>query len=415
MEMLKKRIIRLLWGLMFILVVCWGVNFANIPAFHVEGNTIARNLGWMILPMDSEPIGRNVAWDSELPKFVQEDMEYAEERGYDIEYEFKGNIIHIEKIEDEWTLNVKTRMDFGSTWDGLTNFSMYQTSGHEIIVYGYTFMGEWFQKITLQKNEAEINTITYDVNLPLSEFYRGDSIGSMRVGGYSLMRENQTFTFYKDGWMISSQDFTHGVITDMSIYKGIIITETNSLYMMYVELMDGIPTLRFIYGGEADGIVTTISYSSRLQEVGKKSQYIGMVEKDGQNYAIVPADWKTFDKFSLARENNEEIYKATAPFDFGVNLVKLGEENLKEVSFRYLSNDWYATIVFDLNGREFYSEYRFGGYDRETILPEEVSAPFDGKTVYSFEEMWETIDTIRKIYFDYYEHRGDFVPPVLLL
>lgn len=412
MKKLKKRIVGLMWGVMIALLICWVVSLANSPVFHVEESTIKRNLGWMILPMDSEPIGRNVAWDSELPHFVQKDIEYAEKHEYDIEYEFKGNIIYIEKREGEWELNIETRMDYGSTWDGLTNFSIYQTDNHGIVVYGYTFMGEWFQKVTLQKNEAQIDTITYDTELPLQEFSKGDSIGGMRVGEYSLIQEKQTFRFYKDGVQISSQDFPHGIITDISIYQGMIITEKNSMYMMYVELIDEVPVLRFVYAGNANRIVEPTSYNSRIQEVENHTQYLGMVEKDNKYYVVVPVDWSTFDKFSLSRAN-KEIYKSMAPFDYTVELVELGEESLKKVCFHYLSNQWYVTIFFELNGREFYSEYRFDGYDHGVGLPDVASATFDGKNVDSFEEMWETIEAIRKTYFDYYEHRGDFVPSVL--
>jgi len=46
------------------------------------------------------------------------------------------------------------------------------------------------------------------------------------------------------------------------------------------------------------------------------------------------------------------------------------------------------------------------GYDDSVIIPEEVTNLFDGKRVTTFEKMRETIYTIRKAYFDYYESRA---------
>jgi len=162
MEMLKKRLKTFCIGVILIFIsFCVVVPIISQPCFHVHEETITRNLGWLIFPMDPEPVGRKEAWDSELPVFVQKDLDYAEAHGYDVEYEFRGNAIHLEYNEGEWNLSLKTHMDTGSTWDSLTNFSMYQTRDHKIILYGYTISGRWFQKITLEKNEARIDTITY--------------------------------------------------------------------------------------------------------------------------------------------------------------------------------------------------------------------------------------------------------------
>lgn len=159
MEKLKKRTKGLVCIGLIILVLFGVVEVVNLPEVHVEEETIKRNLAWMILQMDEEPVGRTVAWDSELPAFVQRDLEYAEKHGYEIEYEFKGNVMRIEKQEGEWQLGLVMRRETGYTCVTFTNFSMYQTKDHAIVVYG-TYMGQWFQKITLQKNYGIIDTIT---------------------------------------------------------------------------------------------------------------------------------------------------------------------------------------------------------------------------------------------------------------
>lgn len=409
MNKLKKRIKDLVVVAIILLTVALVVNFVSLPCYHVKDNTITRDLSWMILPMPDEPTGRTVAWDSELPEFVKQDIEYAEENGYEIEYEFKGNIMSIENRDGDWRISIKTRMDTGSTWDSLTNFSMYQTKDHKIILYGYCFGGKCFQKITLKKNESRIDTITYDPNLPLDEFSAGESIGGMDVGEYSLLREEQTFIFYKDGEIISSQDFPHGKIETIDLYRGLLLTDTKKLYMMYANLCEGQPKLTFTYINTVDSMVKAQYSKDVLKEAENNGIYLSMVQKYGKYYAVVPNDWQSFDKFSVARATME-IHSADREFDYSIELANL-ETSLKEVCFHCTSGgQWYATIMFDFNGREFYTNYFFGGYDESTCLPENDTYSFDEKRVTSFDEMWETIDEIRKTYFNYYECRGDFAP-----
>lgn len=412
MKKLKKRFFSTITVIFLVIFAFFTIiKIVSLPQLHVKDEAITRDLAWMILPMDMEPTNREIAWDSELPEFVRQDIAYAEQNDCEIEYEFKGNIMRIEKREGEWRIDLKTRMDTGSTWDSLTNFSMYQTEDHKIVIYGYCFRGDWFQKITLQKNESRIDTITYDASLPLKEFPGGESIGAMHVGGYSLMQSAQTFTFYKDGYLIFSQGFPHGKIKDIDLYRGLILTEGKKLYMMYVEFSDRVPTLTFTYVGTVDMLTKMLYYSDNLKSVEEDRSYLAMVQKDGKYYAVVPKDWESFDRYSLARANGE-IYPPSTEFNYALELIEL-QKSLKEACFHCPSSQWYVTMVFDFNGREFYNNYFFGGYDNETRLPEEIASHFMEKSVTSFDEMWETIETIRTAYFDYYEHRGDFVPAVL--
>lgn len=383
------------------------VTYDTAPEFNLRDNTIARNLANLTAMMDLEPSGRTVAWGSEFPEFVKRDMEYAEKHGSDIEYEFNGNVIRIEKREEIWRLAVETRMDIGSIWDYLTNFSIYQVEGNEVIIYGYTYGGSCFQKITLQKNESRIDTITYNSDLPLDEFSGSDSIGAVKVGEYLLVRKEQTFKFYKEGKLISSQDFHEEKIEDADLYRGLLLTEEKKLYMMYVILKEEKPRLVFTYIDTVDAIIKTHSYRNNLTEVQTDEVYLSMVQKNGKYYAVIPNSWRSFDEFSVAR-SEDEIHSPNGEIDYFVVLKNLAA-SYKESCFHYRTR-WYVTIVFNLNGRDFYVEYSFGGYDESTNLPEEIADSFKEKTATSFDEMWETIENIRKAYFDYYESRGDFVP-----
>ena len=146
-----------------VLFVLWAVvTFVNLPQFHVvENEAITRNLGWLILPMEAEPTDRTTAWDSELPKFVQRDLAYAEEHGYIVRYKFKGNSIRLELQDNQWLLYVEAN---DSEVNGRTfrNFSIYLSEDHEIVVYGHMYPRGAFQKVTFRKGEVRIKTVAYD-------------------------------------------------------------------------------------------------------------------------------------------------------------------------------------------------------------------------------------------------------------
>lgn len=422
MENLKWRLRKAILGIMAVFGILFlGIKLCEIPALHVSENSITRNLNWLILPMPEAPIGRTVAWDSELPKFVKNDMEYAEEYGYEeIQYEFKGTIIKLIYSEEEWIMHFET-YDNDSSIDVLTNFSIYQTKDHKIIVYGYGWLKNWFQKITLSKNNCERDTLTYDVNLPL-DMEIEKSIESINIDGYSIVRQGETFYFYKEGQLITYQEFPYGEIEREDLYRGVLKTDTNNLYAVYIGTEKDLPRLHFVYAGKVDSICS-MSYPQRpLRGLEEKTIEIPILSKDGKYYTMVPRDWETYMTFSLEKANYNREAKLE-PFDsekdYKVDLVEISE-NFKEVKFDYYTGSrrtWNATLIFTFGGKEFYIDYRFDGYDENTILPEEVYKRFTSKTVTSFDEMWETIDNIRKAYFDYYKSRGDFVPaaPILII
>lgn len=410
MDKAKRRLCNTIVMLVLLLFgFCLVGKLISIPMFHVKDKTITRNLGWLILPMDEEPNGRTVAWDSELPDFVETDIQYAEEHGYKIEYEFKGNIISIQKREERWRISLKTRIDNGIEWDSLENFSMYQTKDHKIVIYGYCFPNnEWFQKITLQKNNTSLDTITYNKNLPLDEFSGAESIGAIKVGEYWLVQKKQTFIFYQDGQQIVSQDFGHGTIENVNFYRGTVLAGDNKLYKISAELVEEMPKLIFTYVDTVDKIVEAYPYRSGLRSIGEEPYSLELVQKNGKYCAAVPNDWESFDKFALS-QTAKKLYPRTAEFDYSAKLVEL-ETSLSEVNFNCTDNGlWYATIIFDLNGRKFYSEYWFDGYDNSVKIPENVEKAFTNKKITSFDQMWEAISDIRDIYFNYYEKREDFV------
>ena len=136
MKFLKRKAFGFIGLIFLVLGVSVVVDFVNLPQFHVKDETITRNLGWLMLPMDLEPTDVTTDWDSELPRFVQQDMEYAEEHGYGIMYQFKRSAMRLELQDNEWILFLEAQESEVAS-RAYIKFSMYLSQKHEIVVYGY--------------------------------------------------------------------------------------------------------------------------------------------------------------------------------------------------------------------------------------------------------------------------------------
>ena len=386
------------------------IHISNMPCFKVSGDEIVREISsWDLLFIKSAPTDRNVTWHQEtLPSFMQKDMEYAEKNEYGIKYIFEDNIrieLYYNDKYEEWWLYIRNPRESYITGEfTIADFSIYKKDSN-IEIYGYdATYRRYFGKVLITDDSAKFTTLTYDSNLPFD--MKDESIGSNRMGEYSFVieeREN-TFSFYKDGNFISSQEFLEGKIAKINQYDGFVLTKKNQLYVMYAELKDGMPTIKFEYAGQADGSLGT-GYNNYLSCADEDMHMrLPIILREGKYYVVVPEDWKTMELlgFGNAKLDTEEIDNP----NYSVKLVEL-ERSFKDANFTYTANEiWYVTLNFELNGIDFFIKYQFGGYDDSVELPEEIVNKYTSKEVYSIDELWEHIESLRIEYFDYYDHKG---------
>lgn len=409
---------------LLLLNVCLAINVINLPELHVKDGAVRKEISLFFMPINMDPMAddsaeeskKTSAWDSEMPEFVWRDLEYAKKHDYKVEYKFGSNLMKFRYDEEKWTVDIRTCSNTEADWE---NISMYKNKENELVLYGYDPLYEWFEKITLGQNSAHLEVVSYDANIPLVGFKMEDSLDTFKIDGMSIIRKFETFYFFKKGESIavSSQDFPHGKIKQVDMDHALIETEDETVYAMYVKLRDNKPVLDFVYVGQVDSVVDSRYYYT--MESGGRENYIFLptVIKDGKYCAIVPNNWDTYAKFSLSKATNNylaRIEPEEASLDYSMKFEEL-KENVKEIAFRYYRiriRSWEAQITFELNGKLCTYYYGINGYDTAVILPKDMVELFDGKVVTSFDEMWETIDGIRKAYFDCYENGGDFVPAV---
>lgn len=403
-ELLKK--ITKSFLLLAILFGVFMIYYNRKPSQRVEDNVIKRDLTLEYLIFDTPPEEKNTAWIGELPSIIQKDMKYAEEHDCSISYSFKTNRLDIKKNKDgTWLLDIFSPYDLYANISEYVDFSIYK-SEENLVIYGYTelFGGSgWFSKCTISEYDLSQKTLTYNANLPFS--LKEASINSTEVGEYTLITEDDSkFTFYKNGMKIVEQEFPYGKIEQSDLYRGHIINDKKELYVAYAKLKDNKPYLDFVYVDIADSFKNFSDYLETNEiEKTNEAYFVKTFEKDGKEYALIPASWETYGIYTLGYTDFKTTI--TNP-DFSLYLLPL-EENLVSVEFLYIDSFLWRTIfTYNLNGTICTRDNSFNGYDNSVRLPKHIANKFT-KTVTTLEEYWQNVEDIREAYFDYYDHAGD--------
>lgn len=154
------------------------------PIFKVRNGIIKRNLSNYVWLLPEIPQDRNAAWDSELPFWVKWDINYAQKKGYSVEYSYKN--------DSKITVNVEDGMNYlevnpsdASYVESIRNVSFYKDENNNPVMYGY--YDDWFGKYewstySFYENAFHFSTETYDYNVPFDK----NHYNSVRNGRFSL-------------------------------------------------------------------------------------------------------------------------------------------------------------------------------------------------------------------------------------
>jgi hypothetical protein len=182
----------------------------------------------------------------------------------------------------------------------LMNCSIFKTSDGNVVVYGYTHDGEWFEKVTLDGENSKREVLTYDVNLPL--FMLAESENTVRIpGDYSLfVLSDNMLAIYKDGQEVSIEIFKEGKIKEANLDLAYFITTKGQVYTIAVtKALTGDPIVSYEFAGF---IKESGAYEDYVEEVtdGDKKIILPIFrDGDGKRQVLVPYSW--------------DLYKAQAP------------------------------------------------------------------------------------------------------
>lgn len=389
-----------------IAVIIFSVIYALYPKKTVSSNTICRDFTnkTYILPKLPEE-QRLIAWDSELPNIIKNDIKEAKKKGYNIRYAIGNSVLCItfDKNGDpvlEGNSNYSWAL---SSFNTLKNFSIYQKD-NALYLYGYNpEYGNFFKEEIFYSDYDTYPTdksLTYDTNMPLTHKSKG--IGTIKFDTCSLYydEDTQTFSFYSKGKVISSKIFSD-TVDYINIYNGVIITKNHMLYHIYTYIKDGVPDIKFVYVADGVELVeSTKSYYSTAHLVTKdmESSDIPIFKVKDEYYVTIPNNWEDYNKYSLS---NAKLNVYDRKTDYDLTLINL-KDSFVSAQFDYKYSEWNIVISFNINGKIYTTdEYLFYGYDTRISLSNDDVEKLSIK-VSSIEELEQQVQTIRDVYESYY-------------
>lgn len=409
--MTEKRKKEILGKIFYFLLCCFlgVITLLNLPADRIskEGKTLVRELSKDDLKYFSNPPNdRNIAWDQELPNFVYRDMQNAESSECNkIVYNFVGNQLTFNYESEQWKLEIMSIEDKNSDPDfprKYTNFSIYHEK-ENLVIYATHFTNSFMRFVIGESGVYKEDVLTVDVNLP---FDKEGFNTTIRVEDMTLLKEGEEFNFYLKGKKIASQKFEK--LKNSSIKDAFILSDNGELYLLYYNSTKKDPFIEFVKVSSGVSLMKDEILMSRAARGGSN---IPVFVKAGEEYVVVPESWDIYNNLKINSVNTD--FPPIAKEYCNVTLENL-EEKFIEAEFEYSKTEydseigeWEIKKTYLLGDKEYYSVIEFNGYDDSIILPEEISKRYSGKKVLSIDEMWSTIEEIRGVYVDYYNHRGE--------
>lgn len=394
----QKNIIKLL----LILIV---LGFLTIIVKNFYNKEIVKDIMFKELSEEEfqyEPQDNNIAWSSELPEVIINDMKYAEENDIRyICYFLKGISLFLRYDDNNWsaiTLDAE-RGYLNYENEGLTNFSIYKSNGM-IVLYGYK------DNFFIREQNGKREILTYDINLPLN-FH---SIHTFVIGKYTVGYESGNFYWYQKGILQKKISINEELGKNVEVIQfwedpSIFITADNELYYILVWSENNQPCMKFQYVGTVD------KESVQITCVSAKNEGISL-KLINDKYLIVPKnlDLKIFLDLSLTWNKKSSLLEK--PSDIDLTELKLEMVNLLDCFFsctfiyqpEFMDyTPWIVEWKYVVKDIVFSQTKTFNGFDRTIEIPDEVAEKY-AITVKTVSQYWDTVEAIRKEYSKYYEH-----------
>lgn len=269
----------------------------NVPRF------ITKDLNSKVNDLDLVKENRPTAFTTpKMNRVITDAMKEAKDAGAELAFSFEGNLMYVRYHEDSKSYSATFDFYDGKEDKGeeLMNCSIFKTSDGNVVVYGYTHDGEWFEKVTLDGENSKREVLTYDVNLPL--FMLTESENTVRIpGDYSLfVLSDNMLAIYKDGQEVSIEIFKEGKIKEANLDLAYFITTKGQVYTIAVtKALTGDPIVSYEFAGFIKESGVQEDYVEEVTDGDKKIILPIFRDGDGKRQVLVPYSW--------------DLYKAQAP------------------------------------------------------------------------------------------------------
>lgn len=409
-------------SIVFFALLIWAVGYdyigKNITKLITQrevkensyGTYVERNLEKSFDDLEEEPKNRDFAWDSELPNFIEKDIEYLfDNKNYEfIRYVFGNSEFYIKWGFQEPVLAFSAD-DFSyleST--DYNNFSIYK-SENGIVIYVEDAEKRFIRYEIKKTGESSSEVKTENVAIAFSE--NAKIVYEIKPSYYLCIGEDNRTVFVYHEKEVIGEKINLDSDTSIKSYNlnyPMLYTESEELYIPYI-LNENDETL-FKLEKVAD-----LSYSENnsleyvtIQEDDLSVWGVPVIKRDKDAIILMPKDPKNFSKY-LRSSGAYTVYEEK---NFEWKQVSMKDAFLKaEIDtvddYGYDESDWNATIYLNIGNFIGTYEYDINGYDRYVDIPDTETGLSAGYTVLSEEEFWKIVEKIRSTYAKYYDYRSE--------
>ena len=291
----------------------------NVPRF------ITKDLNSDVDKLDAEKENRPKAFTTpKMNRVITTAMKEAKDANCDLAFSFEGNIMYVNYHEDSESYSATFDFYDGKEDKGeeLMDCSIFKSADGNVVVYGFTHDGKWFEKVTLDGENSKREVLSYDVNLPL--FMLNESKTSIRIpGDYSLfLLGDNMLAIYKDGQEVTIEVFEEASkIKEINLEYAYFITEKGQVYTIAItKALTGEPIVSYEFAGFIKESGVFEDYMEEVTDDEKKILLPIFRDGDGKRQVLVPYNW--------------DLYKAQASgyLEEVVSLDKIYKSHLIDLS-----------------------------------------------------------------------------------
>lgn len=268
-------------------------NTEDVPRF------ITLDLNSTVKKLDAAPANYPQAWEMDkMNSIIVDGMKEAKAAKCNLAFCFKANTMFVNYDEETDSYSATFEFD-GKVDEGeeLKNCSIYKDENENVVVYGYTHDGLWFEKVTLNGKESTREVLTYDTNLPF--FMKVESEKAVRIAeDYTLcVLANEFFAIYKDGQEVTIEKYTdESPIKEYDLSHGYFITKKGQIYTLSLSkaITTGEPLISYQFAGYIKENGRFDRFLVEVTEDGDPIVLPVFIDSDGKHQVLVPYKWEGF-------------------------------------------------------------------------------------------------------------------------
>lgn len=343
-----------------------------------------KNIDLYLSDIEEEPTGRDIAWSSELPAWMEDDMSYLINNYMEyIVYKFGSYEFYMEPYGDTYLYY------YGD--EGLSNCSIYKNENH-IVIYGEDEYERFVRYEISKVGIYSTDVMTENIAVKFSDSEKISDIIYLTYG-YNLCigNDKKTVFLYSDNQQVGDKIILNSEVDYQRICENytVLYTADNEVYMPYI-LGNSLHLEKLPSEFNLDSNIGTVEFRDDEMYFSNIAPII--FQENGAN-VLVP---KNKEAFNI----NQENYDGTS---LEWELIPIEEMFIKaDINHKNML----ATVYLKYGDLIGTFDYRINGYDSNISIPRSETSLSNSYTVFSEEEYWQVIEKIRETYAKYYDRRS---------